>query len=245
MTTRVRTIAAWRGLLLAATLAGIIPFEGSRAQDAMATVPPVSAPPAASARVYDFDIPGQSLVAALEQFNKVTGIEIFYDARLVAGRISSDAVGRMTAPQALDRLLAESSLGRVVTNTGMISLILQPDDPTILTAAPVAGPILQLNTLHVVSPVPAYDHRYYATAVAYAVQGALQRDAVLRHVNYRADINVWLSRTGEVLHLEFLSGSGDQYRAIADRLKRLPIGMAPPLDLEQPVRINIHASGAR
>ncbi len=98
--------------------------------------------------------------------------------------------------------------------------------------------------MHVEAPVPLVDHRFYAVAVAYAVQGALQRDSALRHVNYNTYVDVWLSPSGEILHLQFVSGSGDEYAAIAEHLQSLVIGLAPPGDLHQPVRIKIRSTGA-
>jgi len=62
----------------------------------------------AEAQTYNVDIPAQPLSSALEALAQQTGIKPFYSDSLVAGKIARAVSGRLTAEQALSRLLSGS-----------------------------------------------------------------------------------------------------------------------------------------
>ncbi|QDX26937.1 TonB-dependent receptor [Sphingomonas suaedae] len=72
----------------------------------------------ASARQFDFDLPAQPLGSALLQFSRVTGLQVATSPDLLNGMRSTPLRGRMTAAQALRRLMSGSSIdGRIVGDT--------------------------------------------------------------------------------------------------------------------------------
>ena len=75
---------------------------------AMAVAAPVQAAQA-SPELF-FDIPAQSLATALDRFARQAGVQILYPYRLAAPRHSAGVRGRMTAREALYRLLRNSGL---------------------------------------------------------------------------------------------------------------------------------------
>lgn len=64
----------------------------------------------AAAQTFDVDIPAQALPSALEALAQQTGIKPFYPDGIVAGKTARAVSGRMTAEQALTRLLSGSGL---------------------------------------------------------------------------------------------------------------------------------------
>jgi len=79
-------------------------------------------------RTASYDIPAQSLSAALMRFSSETGLQLFFDAGLVRGKTSPGANGTMTRGEALAQLLQGSDLfyrvsGNTVTINGTTSAI--------------------------------------------------------------------------------------------------------------------------
>lgn len=64
---------------------------------------------------YAVDLPSGTLAASVETLARQAGLQILVDQRLLDGRQSSGIKGRMTAREALDRLLAGSGLSAVAT----------------------------------------------------------------------------------------------------------------------------------
>ena len=209
-----------------------------------ASEPPAAAQPAA--RVWDFAIPPQPLVNALDAYGTATGIEILYNSHLTAGLYSSGAQGKMSAGTALLKLLSGTNLIPTPSHTGVTTLVLGTQAVSYTANTPLHGPTLHLDTMRVVTP-PAGNHHYYAAAVKYAIQNVLRREQMLRSSNYRIDMNVWVTPTGGVQHFEFLalSGNGKLHDKIAAAVGQVSVGQAPPYDLPQPVHIQILANGAR
>ncbi len=121
MSTPSRAITLWRRLLLAACITGaLLPCDVDAQQ--RSTTPDNNLQLGEPNIRFDFDVAPQPLTTALEKFGVITGVQLFYDSRLVAGRMSPGVVGRFTASDALARLLAHTSLGLVGDNSGMVSL---------------------------------------------------------------------------------------------------------------------------
>jgi iron complex outermembrane receptor protein len=75
-----------------------------------------------------YDIPAQSLSSALVSFSDRTGLQLFFDAGLVRGKMSPGIKGTMTRSEALGHLLASSDLlyrvnGETVTITDAAAMI--------------------------------------------------------------------------------------------------------------------------
>lgn len=69
---------------------------------------PLSSP--ADAAVFDFDIEGQPLAAALYQYGKVSGQPTLFDASMLDGRMSTAVQGQFTLEQALSQMLQGTGL---------------------------------------------------------------------------------------------------------------------------------------
>lgn len=97
-----------------------------RASTALAM--PLTAPAAAAqetAGTGSFAIPAQPLSAALVRFGRASGLQIFFDERVVAGHRSPGVSGSMTAEAALARLLAGTELGYRFNNPRTVSILAQ------------------------------------------------------------------------------------------------------------------------
>lgn len=98
-----------------------------------------------------FDIPAQSLATALDRFARQAGVQILYPYRLAAPRHSDGVRGRMTAREALYRLLRNSGLEIARLSERVVILrsapaarstrtIPKPPPPRVQRVAPPAPP---------------------------------------------------------------------------------------------------------
>jgi hemoglobin/transferrin/lactoferrin receptor protein len=71
---------------------------------------------------YDLDLPSGSLAASVETLARQTGLQVLFDQRLLDGKQSGALKGRMSAREALDKLLAGSGLSVVATGDGTFAL---------------------------------------------------------------------------------------------------------------------------
>lgn len=168
-----------------------------------------------------FDIPSQSLDAALSRYGDLTGREALYDASIAAGRVSADVHGVLTPNEALDRLLSGTGLSpRFVA-----------DNSFVLLSAPqsaAAGPARAM---------PAAHQRYYAT-IQHSLLDALCRTRDAQPGRYRLVAVFWIGAAGRVERAQRIGSAGS---AEADRQIDVTLsGMmfdAPPADFGQPVLV--------
>lgn len=94
---------------------------------------------AQAAQSFDFDIPAQTLSGALSNFSRVTGLQTSVAAEALQGRQSRVVRGRLTAEEALTRLLTGTGLVHRFADTGTITLVEAPrtGEPTQLPAVSV------------------------------------------------------------------------------------------------------------
>jgi hypothetical protein len=85
---------------------------------------------AAAELSYPFELSTGSLGSALSAYARITGRQLLYPSTLVAGRQAPAVKGRLTADQALARLLAGSGIG--IRHAGR--------NVYVLTAAPASAP---------------------------------------------------------------------------------------------------------
>src|SRR5262249_19015189 len=117
---RDRGIAARRRGALACALAAASLV--AVADPAAAQTKPANAPIA-------FDIPSQSLNAALGRYGDATGREALYDASLTAGRTSSEIRGVLAPDDALRRLLSGTGLTAEFIEETTFVLLPAPETP--------------------------------------------------------------------------------------------------------------------
>ena len=121
-----------RQLLLAssAAFALAMPIGAAQAQDA----------PASAASARSFNIPPQSLAAALQLFTEQSGVQVGYAAALGAGVQSPGVSGSFSAPEALSRLL---------TGTGLTFRWTSPNAVVLERAPQAADGAVQLGPVRV------------------------------------------------------------------------------------------------
>jgi predicted aspartyl protease len=74
----------------------------------------------------DIGLPAGGLAQALDQLSQQTGLQILYDPEVVRGRFATQVEGRMTAMEALQRLLAPTDVTYQVTGAEAVALLAVP-----------------------------------------------------------------------------------------------------------------------
>jgi len=184
----------------------------------------------------DLNIPAQELASALEQFSRSTGMAVLVDRQLTRGRRSTAVKGRLSATDALSRLLDGS---------GLMARYARGDAFT-LQAAKVA----ELPTGSVsVTQSSSLAGNSYATAIQVALERSLCRLPAIRPGSFRALLQVWIGRDGVVQHSRLVSSTGDAERdaALVESLRNLNIERPAPSSLSQPVTLLLlpESSGKR
>ncbi len=167
-----------------------------------------------------FDIPAQPLDAAVENYVRITGLQVLYNSSLTSARFSTDVRGRFTRSEALRKLLAGTSLTARYTIEGAFTIL------PVATAQPDAVAARQ---------IAGYD-LYLGTAQRRVV-GALCKTAAIRLGDYRAAVQFSISQSGFIEHASLLDTTGDPTldRNVVASLRGLPIGQAPPTSMPQPI----------
>jgi hypothetical protein len=188
--------------------------DDARAQQANAPV---------RAGVIVFDIPAQPLGNALFGFTAKAGIEVFVDDALVSGQTSSSVHGAY---------LPEIALRMLLSGTGLQMRRAARNAFTIV-AAGAAVPSASWR------PSWAADGgrvRFYATLQG-SVRRAICDGASTAPGPYRAALAIWVSSRGMIETVKVLTADIDPEtgRALIVRLKGMPVGMARPDSIAQPV----------
>ncbi|EOX6785880.1 TonB-dependent outer membrane receptor VreA [Pseudomonas aeruginosa] len=199
------------GMLLPAS--GAVPGDGGR-------------PPLRLA-VHVFDIPPQSLASALVTYSGVTGMAVLVDGELARGRRSARLQGRFTASDALTRLLGGTGLMARYTSQEAFTLL---PAQAVRSAAPLPAEMPKVE-----QPLD----RRYAGAVQAALEEQLCRSPRTRPGTYRAVLQLWIGRFGEVRHSRLLGSTGDPQRdsALVESLRGVRVMQATPATLAQPLTI--------
>ncbi|UGV28507.1 hypothetical protein E0H22_24315 [Rhodopseudomonas boonkerdii] len=183
----------------------------------------------------DFEIQAQPLANALTRYGDLTGREVFYQARLVEGRISNPVAGRMAPLDALVRLLEGTGLRARFLDDGSFILSLPSQD--VPSANSPSG--------HAVA------QRYYAQ-IQVALRESFCRQGVLEPGTFRAVALIWIGPRGNVEHVQRLSSAGTPAidRNIDAALLGVRLEQRPPAAFTQPALImmvpqTVGATGCR
>lgn len=167
-----------------------------------------------------FDIPSQSLNAALTRYGDITGREALYDASLTVGKWSGDVVGSFSPDDALRQLL--SPTGLVAEFVDGRKFVLLPASETHRRASPTAR-----------TPQHA---RYYGL-IQMAVLGSLCSSPTIRPGHYRIGVLLWIALDGAVARISRVGSTGivegDQQFDAA--LSSMRVGEPPPADFASPI----------
>lgn len=185
-----------------------------------------------------FEIPAQSLDRALLAYGSETGIQILYDAGLVAGKRSNSVSGHFAPQQGLELLLRGTGLRVRYTSPGAITLA-SVDDP--------AREVLALNVMRVeAEPLVIGDTRRfngYGESLQADIIAALRRHPITSHGSYEVVLRVWVGADGAIARSELLGSTRQpgQDQAILDAVEGVGVGRKPPADMPQPILFRFRA----
>jgi len=169
-----------------------------------------------------FAIPAQPLEDALFAYAKVTGVEVFVDHALTAGRRSEPVEGVYDFEAALRRMLGGSGLEirRAASRAYTLVAISAREPPPDRVPGWLADRMRS---------------RFF-TAVQTAVKRVLCAQPEIVPGQYRAALAIWTDPDGRVVEARLLGANIDvqSARRLLDSMKGVSIGQPPPADLEQP-----------
>lgn len=141
--------------VIAGFILGILPFP-IYAQP----IPTSQAQLAQAASRYDFDLPAQSLPAAMAAFSRVTGLQTVTTGTSLEGRRSAPVRGNLTADEALRRLLAGSGIMHRQVDSNTVTLLDAPQgsrDGVVLDALTVSGEKTERTVQETATSVAIFD----------------------------------------------------------------------------------------
>ena len=167
-----------------------------------------------------FAIAAQPLAAALDSYSVISGLELYYDGDLAAGRRSHAVEGRLVPDVALRELL---------TGSGLVARATGPNSFTI-TPGPSSRPA-------------SAAHQSYFAAIQARVSQVLCAHAETRPGGADLLLQLWIASTGTVQRAQLLDAPNNDMRenAFAAALRGVSIGVAPPAELPQPITMAIFA----
>lgn len=174
---------------------------------------------------FHFDIPAQSVGAALEAFGQQSGALGVYDGRLVEGLKSAPVEGDFTPMAALSVLLGATGLTAQYTAKDAFVVVWDKDlarNPTDIAAAALSAQSTR--------------ERRYSGLLQQAVGRALCTGDLSRPGDYRAVIVFRVDQSGATQRVKLLGSTGDTQRdtAIVAAAGQVSIGQAPPAQMKQP-----------
>nr|WP_316629340.1 secretin and TonB N-terminal domain-containing protein [uncultured Brevundimonas sp.] len=185
-----------------------------------------------------FEIPAQSLDRALLAYGSETGIQILYDAGLVAGKRSNSVSGHFAPQQGLELLLRGTGLRVRYTSPGAITLASVDDS---------SREVLALNVMRVeADPLVIGDTRRfngYGESLQADIIAALRRHPITSHGSYEVVLRVWVGADGAIARSELLGSTRQpgQDQAILDAVEGVGVGRKPPADMPQPILFRFRA----
>jgi hypothetical protein len=184
-----------------------------------------------------FDIERQPLHAALEQYGLRTGLPVFFDTALVAGR-ESNAVHAVTTPsEALRTLLRDTGLVADYTGSAATAaFVLKPAPVDAVAASDSNAATEDTGAMPTASPDRGYDG-----LVQTRIWEAFCGNPRTAPGDYRAAMRFVIDGTGRIANAFLLHTSGDRARdgSILDTLSRTRIDRPPPPGMAQPLTMLI------
>jgi hypothetical protein len=174
--------------------------------------------PAVTEAPASYEIAAQDLDVALNAYIRASGVQVFFETAIVAGRHSMPVNGRFTAAQALKTLLVGTGLTASRTDV----------DAFVITPSVEGGSDSSISTV-----LP--DGRFMAALQA-GVLAALCRDPRTRPGSYRIAIELWITPQGIVQQSSLIGSTGDAGRdeALRKNLQAASIAATPPPGSKQP-----------
>jgi hypothetical protein len=237
--------AAGKELLAAiAALAGCIALLGVSLPASGQAVPSSSSSPSPSASPLQqgmddetplmFDIPAQSLQAALERFMTVTGYSGVYDSAITAGLQSTEIKGLMVPQAALRQLIAATGLSVRYAAEHTFAILRSAVEPVPVAAAAEAEAERAGS-----NGDDAAKTAYFGQLQAH-IKNVFCRYPSTAPGTYRVALSLWIAADGAVQQVRLLDSSGSPQRdaRISASLGRLHLP-APPQQagIQQPLTL--------
>jgi hypothetical protein len=170
-------------------------------------------------RQIQFNIPAQPLREALFAYTKATGLGVLIDDDMTSGRRSAMVQGSLPPELALKALLAGTGLDYQYIATAAFTLVPAP----------------------VVPERDASRDESYFRSIQSIVKSTLCSRSLTLPGGYRVVVQLWINMSGVVLRSALLASTGNAVRdrMLSQMLDGLPLGVAPPAGLPQPVTLII------
>jgi TonB family protein len=182
---------------------------------------------AATTHVYRFNIASQPLAAALDQYGTTSGRPVFFDAAVVAGRVSTAIQGDFSPEAALRSLLDGTGLTAEFAEmggTGAFAL------KTLNSPSAIASPETNASAASVARLNP------YNGAVQARIRDAFCQIPLIEPSDYQTAVSFNIDPAGRVTDVHLLHSTGDRDRdaAVQVTLQHIQLDQPPPPDLAQP-----------
>lgn len=187
-----------------------------------------------------FDIPAQSLDAALALYFRMTGVQLLYDSGITSQRRSSPVRGNFTPREALRRMLAGSGLVANYTRSDAV-VIAVADMPKEGESS-----LIPLGRVVIREPAPVrrvspLERLAFYKLLETAIRERLATDRRTARLAFNAIVAVQVDENGIMSEVRVERGSGS---AATDRLLTVVLtgapGPIPPEPLAQPLRIAVN-----
>jgi len=187
---------------------------------------PSSGPKAPS---FAFDIAPQPLEAALSTFSSISNVQVLYETSLTSGRHSAKVRGILTAPAALDAMLAGTGLTAWRPTEESFSLVAR-NSVGLPGGADLGG-----------LPSEAAKFTRFLGVLQASLLERLCRRAATRPGEYQIALRFSVGPAGSIERTSLINstGSGERDAEIVAAVQQLRVGEAPPPQLPQPITMVI------
>lgn len=183
-----------------------------------------------------FDIPAQSLNAALAQYFRTTGVQLLYDASLTRGRSSTAVRGTFSPREALRILLTDTGLVARYSRSNAVTLV-AAGSQTQSDLVPLGRVVVRERAPERLSPATRLA---YYTTLEDELQNLLRTDERTHRLAFSATVDLSIAPDGNITTIALRKGTG---RSSADRALLAVLGEAratpPPAGLSQPLAVNL------
>ncbi|MDQ0354260.1 hypothetical protein J2S22_001177 [Rhodoplanes tepidamans] len=248
-------LTAW-GLLVVRALAGLALAPDALVVAAAMGVSTFGASAAAAAAEPDrraagglvrFDIPLQPLATALDEFSRVTGVQVLYESRLAHGMLSPGLRRTATVEAALAALIDGTDLTARFVGPKAVTLVrpVAADASELPSRRALGAPQLVLRTMRVVEENDDGKLRAYDMVLRSDIEQALKRDPMTRAGPYVASLRLWVDPSRVVRRMELVDTTGDDRydAAISKALRGLVVSQPPPPAMPNPINVKISVRG--
>lgn len=202
-------------------------------------------PTADKSKLYLFNIPAQSLSAALIAYAGIVNSQIIYDSKLARSLRSQRVVGLFTADTALRLLIAGTDFTIVTTGQDVALVPLAEIRAGHWPGENADGETtLVLDTLYVALPPGAEqrpDFTDYGQLVRAQIRRALTDSPTTARRIYNARFDIWIDLKGAVgqAKLTRASGTGALDVELQRVIEQVAVDRPPPKGMPQPIHITV------